>query len=277
MKKTIFTILLLISFNLLSQTTVEFIYNGNQTVSHHLEYTGYITKYREDLIWTTCYQNNRPYACQKLVKFPYQEWINLDANIQFDFDLTSADVGIGTFFKLSVKDGKLSINEVSGKNILALGTSIQYEKTEHEGNITINSKMKVSFKNISTENIFLPVLYHIDSIKEDDGFLNVKVGKVVDPTFFKFILKVSKSSLWGNGKILINRRILPVEMEITPYGDNKSLITIDLEYLLDYLEPGDKYIVEVETRMNMENTFILSTKYAGRHLRKQYMKETLKF
>lgn len=254
--KNLFAILLLLStFNLFAQTKFEFYYAGQHRASQLLEFEGYVTKYKD--------------------KIPYEEWIRVSAQVELNFDSDSAQTGIGTYFVLSVENGKLSVNELSGKNIITLGTVDKFERVEDDGDVNIALKMKVQFKDEKSQNIFAPVQKAITSISEDDRYLNIITGQIIDPSFFKLILKVSKKKFLSS-ETLLNRRITAQEMDISPYGDHQSLITIDLEYLFDYLEPGDKYRVEVETRMDMGNTNILSKKYAGFKNFTQYKKETLK-
>ena len=277
MKKIILTLILSISLNLLAQDRIEFIYSGQEVISHQLNFSGYITKYKEELVWTTCYRNNIPYACQKKIKVPYQKWKTINANIVLNFDQIHSDDGLGTYFELSIENESISLREKSGKTILSLGKITKFEKSENGSNINITSEMLVTFRNNSEHNIFLPVRYQISNISEEDKFLKIRVGKIVESSFFKLILKISKKKFWGTGEVLINRKILPNEMEISMYGDNRSLITIDLEYLLDYISAGDKYVIEVMTRMNMGEHIILSERYKKFRKKKQYRSATLTF
>jgi len=151
----------------------------------------------------------------------------------------------------------------------------EFNRSEDDDVISIDLKMNVAFKNAHSANIFTPVLSQIDSIYEDDHYLNIITGRVTDHNFLKLILKISKKKFLRSEEML-NRRMTKEEMAITPYGDHQSLITIDLEFILDYLAAGDKLKVEVETRMDMGNRYILSKKYIELKDLIQYKKETIK-
>ncbi len=247
-------------------SSIAFQYDGSNQMENVIGAQVFITQYVDRVIIDTCWNGPYSYPCQRVVRVPisvFDHEVNSFLTLHFD---ETANLSNGGFFKhfynQAVREELTFINDSKNPNILALAKLINFSNDRfspqyERHTITITTK----FSNFLKETLS-PLLSPIKDLQAEDKILSFNISKINDLKFFFVHLKISQRTTFSE-KVVFNDIIPNDALELSPFGNNKTMVMIDLDNFLDEIESGKKYTIEATVGLDLDGYFIMNEQYSN--------------
>ncbi|MFP5387163.1 MAG: hypothetical protein ACLGHN_13880 [Bacteriovoracia bacterium] len=206
--------------------------------------------------WSEPVYRAESYSCVKNEKVPYEvKDYDVDARILFDVKNLSTEATPGETFKVTLKGDALSIDAIGSKKFFIIKKKLD-----------IRSKFNGSVKfydGVLTAEILpaAPVLKSLEmnEIAVENGVLSFDIGSIAEGSKLGFDLKVEKVKTFGSDSVLLNRELLPSEVEMTS-TDSGAKVHVDMNALGLQLKDG-KFKVTAKVFPKFDGHLMNSSQY----------------
>lgn len=182
---------------------------------------------------------------------------SVKTNVTFNFDPKNKHIGTDELIEVRMNDLDIGMAAAMNNDVLTMIKLNDVWRVRDVDEWFVYFIIDVHFaKGASTALYFLKE--KIEDIMVEDDYLSFTTGKISPPQLVNARIKVIKTS--GRDKTLFDFNVLGKDMELTEFGPDRTLVTMDLAELIDMnqIERGESHKIEVELKSNTGQWKIIS-------------------